>query len=145
MSNDKHEMPMSDTDIPAAVAKLKAWRHPNTSTKTVQVWRVEFAKRHHVTGQWLPEQATWPTEQYIREMAAELASDPNAACIHVTGPHDQEVPAMPAPFLVCQSCRHLIGCIQKRQCRAEQIQAPDPRGKAHSNPLSDHQDSRGRG
>lgn len=28
------------------------------------------------------------------------------------------------PFLVCNGCRHLIGCIQKRKCRAPKSDDP---------------------
>lgn len=63
------------------------------ATKTVQVYRLEFAKRHHVTGDWLADGETWPSREYLDDKADELRGDPNYACIRVTGPHTQEIPA----------------------------------------------------
>ena len=61
-------------------------------TKTVEVWRVEYAERHHVTGDWLPCTETWPTEDYIRRKEDDLRGRSDVACVKVTGPHQQEVP-----------------------------------------------------
>jgi hypothetical protein len=61
-------------------------------TRTVEVWRIEYAERHHVTGDWLPCTDTWPTEEYIRAKEEDLRGRSDVACIRVTGPHKQEVP-----------------------------------------------------
>ena len=61
-------------------------------TTMVEVWRVEYAYRHHVTGDWLAGQHTWPTQDGVEHHADKLRED-GAACIRVTGPHMQEVPA----------------------------------------------------
>ena len=63
------------------------------STKEVDVWRVSYAKRHHVTGQWLPEEQSWPAEAHVHMLAAQLACEKGVACICITGPHKQTVPA----------------------------------------------------
>ena len=63
-----------------------------TATKMVEIWRVEYAERHHVTGDWLPCTDTWPTEAYIRNAAEILRGRSDVACIKVSGPHLQEIP-----------------------------------------------------
>ena len=62
-------------------------------TKMVEVWRVEWAERHHVTGDWLPHSKDWVTQEVVENMAIELRERLDCACIRVTGPHRQEVPA----------------------------------------------------
>ena len=80
------------SDCPGAAYDVLRAALSNPTTKEVSVWRVDYAQRHHVTGQWLPYSYTWPTEEYIRAMEEELRGRPDSACVKVTGPHMQEVP-----------------------------------------------------
>lgn len=60
-------------------------------TKTVEVWRADYAVRI-VGNEWLAKSYTASSRLEVeREM--ENATGPDYACIRITGPHTQEVPA----------------------------------------------------
>lgn len=61
-------------------------------TRMVEVWRIEWAARHHVTGDWLAYCQCWSTKDGAEGFADRRAAE-GASCIRVTGPHMQEVPA----------------------------------------------------
>ena len=82
----------SHFDVARAAYRALYDHYTAPRTKTVEVWRVEFAERHHVTGDWLPCTETWPTEDYIRRKEDDLRGRSDVACVKVTGPHQQEVP-----------------------------------------------------
>lgn len=84
---------------------MRSWRAlyahlTKPATKTVEVWRVEFA-RMGSSGEWLPDSTScghasgYFTRAQAEEEAAKLAQEPSEeyACIRVTGPHKQDVPA----------------------------------------------------
>lgn len=63
-------------------------------TKMVECWHLCFAKRRHVGAVWEPEvMPMWEGEAEARQEAANMEGDELYACIRVTGPHQQEVPA----------------------------------------------------
>jgi hypothetical protein len=65
-------------------------------TKMVEVWRVEYAEWCSFLngGEWKPITRTALNETSAQEIAADYAKRPGErACIKVTGPHQQEVPA----------------------------------------------------
>ena len=57
------------------------------ATKEVEVWRVEYAQRT------LPFSASFHTSREADEYLVTVARWPDVACIRVTGPHKQTVPA----------------------------------------------------
>lgn len=62
-------------------------------TKEVEFWRLEFAQRHF-TGAWQAEQEVWPNREFLDGRADEMREDTaKFACIRITGPHKQQVPA----------------------------------------------------
>ncbi|MFZ5783957.1 MAG: hypothetical protein ACOY4R_27480 [Pseudomonadota bacterium] len=63
---------------------------PPLRTKTIQVWRVEWATE--VNKGWIPQSATEESEEAAETCADHLRKH-GLKCIRVTGPHDQEVPA----------------------------------------------------
>ena len=63
--------------------------------KEVEVWRVEWAHPAHAMGRrWKPYAAHYLTEAEAVEKAQRCENHPeNHACIRITGPHKQRVPA----------------------------------------------------
>ena len=61
-------------------------------TKTVEVWRVEFACKVDADANeaWLPVTRTFMNERSARDAAGDFSG--RYACIKVTGPHQQEIP-----------------------------------------------------
>ena len=62
-------------------------------TKTVSVWRLEFAYKKPPEGPWVPRSVGYETKAEAEQKAKDLAEVFFHACIRVTGPHQQEVPA----------------------------------------------------
>jgi hypothetical protein len=81
-----------------AVYKALHARLSKPATKTVEVWRVEYAYRYIDSDgfRWIPNSRDFDGER-ARQCAAAFADEKRGqgdyACIRVTGPHDQEVPA----------------------------------------------------
>lgn len=63
------------------------------ATKTVEVWRVEWAERSHARAVWWPYSKTVWNEGDANNELNSLARNPLVSCIRITGPHKQEVPA----------------------------------------------------
>ncbi len=62
-------------------------------TKEVEVWRIEYVWKPRGVGPWEPTVAQYATEEMARSHGHGLGLGDNAACIRVTGPHKQMVPA----------------------------------------------------
>lgn len=60
-------------------------------TKEVDVWQVEYVQR--IMGNWVPQANREPTEDKARRLRDSFAGDSRMACVIVTGPHKQTVPA----------------------------------------------------
>lgn len=82
----------------AMVAYRGLWAHlnkpPAPKTKTVEVWRVEYAQRASNEHPWWPYTSTafWHRAD-AEKFAADRAGFSGVACIRITGPHQQEIPA----------------------------------------------------
>ena len=59
-------------------------------TKMVEVWRVEYSIKRS-DGEWAAHSHNCDTWRHAEQSAENLRA--NAACIKVTGPHQQEIPA----------------------------------------------------
>jgi hypothetical protein len=63
-------------------------------TKEVEVWRVEFAGCVATAlAEWRPMMRTFTDRVNAESMADSMRGDKSFACIRVTGPHKQTVPA----------------------------------------------------
>ncbi len=60
-------------------------------TKMVEVWRVEWA-RQNSRDQWMPASVAFTSKAEADDFVV-VAQSAGHACIHITGPHQQEVPA----------------------------------------------------
>jgi hypothetical protein len=62
-------------------------------TKTVEVWRVEYARKSGGEDYWTALiQGAFESKSSAEDEAGRLAGKPGYACVRVTGPHRQEVP-----------------------------------------------------
>lgn len=62
-------------------------------TKMIEVWRVEFAQKNPHGGGWQAASASFPERAMADKYEWTVKQWLNVACIRVTGPHQQEVPA----------------------------------------------------
>jgi|GEM_PF-3609656 len=62
-------------------------------TKMVEVWRVEYAQTKINGPAFYPFSASFHVEAEAQDYAKVLSKWDDTACIRVTGPHQQEVPA----------------------------------------------------
>jgi hypothetical protein len=82
--------PGSDAERHAATA-IRMLSRPAPRTKEIEVWHVEYVQR--MNGAWCPEVELRFSPGMAEARANKLRELSVCACIRVTGPHKQEVPA----------------------------------------------------
>jgi len=83
------------SDDDARVIVCDAAESALPTTRTVEVWHIEYAARTGMgnAAVYTPFVVVCASVGIRDETARSLSRDPMASCIRVTGPHQQEVPA----------------------------------------------------